>query len=221
MKFLTLALLFLCIIAQAKSPETRIKVAVIDTGINPSKELKPFLCTGNHYDVTHTGIEDRIGHGTTVVRLIAERINPKKTCILVLKYYKEDDGNLNRELEALKIILTEPNIKFVNFSSGGDNPDRREQELIKGLIDKQIYFVTAAGNSGLELKKNPCYYYPACYGYEFNSMFFKVVGNGSKPTERYRSSNYGPVVTDWRDGATDKGSGTSFSTAIKTGELAK
>jgi subtilisin family serine protease len=201
--------------------ETRTKVAVIDTGIKVNKETKRYLCNGNHYDLTGEGIEDKYGHGTNVAGIIAKRINPQKTCILVIKYYGSTTYPFLTIPKAFRIAVKE-NAKYVNFSAGGPAELNAEKQAIQKLIKNQQHVLVAAGNSSFELTKRDCNYYPACYN--FNSEYFRVVGNG-KDGKPHQLSNYGEKVTDWRNGKDVEGfgikmSGSSQSTAILTGEMA-
>lgn len=205
--------------------ETRVKVAVIDTGIKNLPEIKPFLCNSTHYDVTNTGIEDTHGHGTNIAGIIAKRIDPTKTCILIIKYFFDNTSpfNLENELNALRILLKEENVGFANFSSGGPAKMDKERELIREILKKGIYFITAAGNNNADLSNGNCFYYPACYN--FLSTFFRVVGNGKNPEHKNPMTNYGMPITDWEDGIKQTGfgitmSGTSQAAAMVTGNLA-
>lgn len=208
---------------QFLNEETRIKIAVIDTGINIKPEMRRFLCNGEHYDFTGTGIEDNNGHGTNIAGIIANRINPETHCILVMKWL--DNGltfGWNSELNALR-KASEEHVKFVNYSASGESKNAEEYIEIKRLIKEKIYFITAAGNHGQNLSKK-CNAYPACYG--FVSPYFRVVGNGPNEKERHYTSNYGLIVTDWRNGLNQEGfgvilSGTSQATAKVTSELAQ
>lgn len=219
--------------------ETRDKIAIIDSGIIINEETVKYMCRGPHYDLTYKGLTDIIEHGTNIAGIIAKKIDVEKQCLLIIKYhlsYEEErgfKGNLDREVEALKIALHEK-VRIVNFSSGGTELEVREQEMIRKLLDKNIYFITAAGNEGSDLDAH-CDYYPACYN--FKSPYFKIVGNGYyqdmtfngqpiKALINLNNSNVGGLITDWRIGKDIEGfgiklSGTSQSTAIKTSEIVK
>lgn len=234
MKLIALILL-LCSISQAEyyyaksytlnePTDNRTKIVVIDTGIQNREDIKPYLCTGKHYDLTDTGIEDKHGHGTNIAGIIAKKMNPLTQCLLIIKYFSTDKADtFQREIEALKLVLTIPNVKFVNFSSGGQGGKYEERMAIQNIVEKGIYFVTAAGNDSQNLGLDGyCNYYPACYN--FLSKFFRVVGNGTSQNKKAASSNYGGPVTDWRNGMNVDGfgikmSGTSQSCAVMTSYL--
>jgi hypothetical protein len=207
--------------------EKRIKIAVIDTGIVFNEQTKPYLCNGDHYDLTGTGLEDTQEHGTNVAGIIAEKINPKTHCLLIIKFHHPGQNTFSQSLQGFKIAIKE-NVKYINYSSSGPVESKRsrdkERSIIQTALDRKIYVVTSAGNDDMELSSRACVIFPACY--QFNSPFFRVVGNGWSNETRHESSNYGTMVTDWRRGVRIKGlfgvkaTGTSQSAAILTSELA-
>jgi hypothetical protein len=196
--------------------ENRIKIAVIDTGIDfDNREIRPYLCSIGHRDFTKEGLKDNIGHGSNVSEIISRNLDPNKYCILILKYHTfETWGNLKREVEAFKYSI-EQNVKYINLSSGGRDKDQKELEVIKQATDKGIKVIVAAGNDSCDLSKN-CNFFPACYSLNNN---FYVIGNcGSK------TSNFNGPVKQCEDGnnvcaAGFCMSGTSQATAIFTNKL--
>lgn len=200
----------------------RQKIAVIDTGIEITEKTKPYLCLDNYYDLTNTGIADKNGHGTNIAGIIAKHIDPKKSCLLIIKYYTEDSKSVELAIKGFE-IAKEQKVAIINFSSGGFGKYENEQKAIQKALENRINIVVAAGNYNKNLRKG-CDYYPPCYN--FNSKYFHVVGNGNSEQTRDQSSNYGKMVTDWRDGVNIEGfgiymTGTSQSTAVYSGELGR
>lgn len=207
--------------------ETRTKIAIIDTGIDLNKAA-PFLCNGVHYDLTKEGIGDTFNHGTNIAGIIAKKMDVNKQCLLIVKYYSNITPGLNflRTLIAYKLLLKE-NVSFINYSTSGWGSNiledmHQEKLLLQEIVNNKIYFTTAAGNNETELSKSNCNYFPACYN--FNTKYFRVVGNGKSQKERQSMSNYGEIVTDWKNGKNVEGfgisqTGTSQSTAVLTSEL--
>lgn len=224
--------------------ETRQKVMVIDTGIIVTPQIKPYLCTTGHksYIYGQNPLTDLHGHGTNVAGLIALGMNPKKQCLLIVKFWDANMGNTNG-MELVRAALRYAiKIKpaFINMSLGGDQPDHLEMGYIKTLIKQGTKIAVAAGNNHQNLNIS-CNYFPACYN--INNRNFRVVGsNTSKlmPLQRrirvrgkhkpikitkvngkyfevHPYSNFGSRVTHWEDG-TEKGyrkfHGTSQATAI-------
>lgn len=206
-----------------KQTEHRRKIAIVDTGIEISEKTRKYLCYGKHYDVTGTGIEDKHGHGTNIAGIIAKQMDIDKTCLLIIKYYGTFGSHVSAEVKALQTAL-EQKASYINLSSGGEGNSLPEQQIIEKLLKQKIYVTVSSGNNNEKLEKENCNYYPACYN--FQSKYFHVVGNGKSEANKQQSSNYGPVVTDWRQGKNVEGfgvimSGSSQSTAIMTGELIK
>lgn len=218
--------LLLTLAISIASAQTR--VAVIDTGLNLSDyRFKSILCKSGHYDSTGTGIKDRNSHGTHVVGLIKKYAKDADYCIIVIKFYNYDESYAESMENLKKCYKAAIRAKadVVNLSLSGPESDPLEEDIIKN--NPKVKFITAAGNSGLDLDYFPMY--PASYGYK-NII---VVGNKNKDGTRHESSNYGKVVTDWEDGVDVESSclfskfndcrktGTSMSCAIKTGKYVK
>jgi subtilisin family serine protease len=229
MKTLSIAsvvLLASCSYGNAQPDDKFITVAVIDTGIN-SNILKQGhskgVCKMGHKDFTGTGLADAHGHGTNISGLIHKYAKGKKYCQVILKFYDPravGRQNLSRMIAAIRYAV---NIKvdFINISGGGVEFSELEKEEIIRALDSDIKIVSAAGNEKCNLDV-ACKYYPAMY-----DPRIVVVGNGKAKQSRHPSSNWGTIVDFWIDGTNKKGeygsamTGTSQSTAIKTGELVR
>jgi subtilisin family serine protease len=197
MRCLTLIILFL-VSFQVFAKETRKRVVVIDTGYNKTNlsnlPINTF-CENGLKDVTGTGPQDSIGHGTNVIGLIAKNIDTKKYCIISIKWY---DTKFKITLNVLvtriraAIKLAEQQQPFlINLSSSGSNYDSIEQMVINRLSFKGVKIVVSAGNDGADLSKG-CSVYPACYN--ANKINFYVVGSVDRYNNFLITSNrFGPV----------------------------
>lgn len=190
-----------------------IKVAVIDTGIDPEYIKYTPLCETGHRDFSGEGLNDLHGHGTNVIGLIVNNANSKNYCIIVIKAYAMRFFQKHYLTEALEYAHS-LNVHIINFSSGGIDPLPKERRIIMKLLDEKVAMFVAAGNNKSNLNVN-CNYYPACY----DSRLF-VIGS-SRAT-----SNYGDIVDAVFDGDNQEAfgrklSGTSMATAIATGKLLK
>ena len=176
--------LFLFCLPSYAEEDNRIKVALLDTGINVSRRLSPYMCSTGHKDFTGTNLNDSHGHGTQLAKIISRRINPKTTCIVNIKILKS--GNYEESLapQALTYALSNlNNLKFVNLSFSGPNPIKQEYKAIKIALKENIKVVVAAGNDKKNLNKE-CSVWPACF--KFANPGFYVAGS--------RRSNYGSFV---------------------------
>jgi subtilisin family serine protease len=199
--------------------ETRARIAILDTGLNVTPEIEPYLCRDGHAAFVSRDLSDPIGHGTAVAEIIAERINPARACITIIKWYDpgvpfHPDHVLRSYRHALKI-----GARVVNLSAGGAYASDEEYAAIKAILEAGIEFVVAAGNSSQDFNK-ACTEYPACYNFsQFKN--FTVVG-ALHDDEIARYSNYGGIIKKYRSGDYPKAgmSGTSFAAPIVAGEIA-
>jgi hypothetical protein len=201
-------LVFLCFFNNLAN--AKLKVAVIDTGLDLKYSFKANLCNSGHKDFTGEGFNDSNGHGTNIVGLIVDTAKTNNYCIILLKAYSNKKAYIT---EALQYAYT-LNVNIINLSGGGVEPLKEERNIVLKLLDKNITIVTAAGNEKMDLDEQ-CSYYPACY-----DKRIYVIGNYSS------YSNYGTIVDAKYNGNLKTGfgktlSGTSQSTAIFTGNLLK
>lgn len=222
MKFLIFVSLFLVGLAQASVPveETRIKIAVIDTGVDVmTKDLRPFLCARGHksfVDKEPLKDEQFKKHGTNIAGLIAQNLDSTKQCLLILRFFKDSKASV---IPAIRYAI-EQKVAFINMSLGGEGSDEREKAAIEEALKKGIKVAVAAGNDGKDLNQE-CTYFPACYN--FPSPLFHIVGSNTKNAEEKDYSNHGEMVKFLENGTkvgTPENTGTSQSTAIHMGKWA-
>ena len=206
-KLLVLPLVFVSLFASAE--ETRIKIAVVDTGIKYSDQAsggldRKWVC--EEHDLTGEGIFDFHGHGTNVAGLVIKNLDPNKYCLSIYKWFStaqskryvmgraivrlEEEERVNKSNETnmtkAEIMAANSDAKFVNVSGGGRGSNTDEQTYINKAVKRgQVWFV-AAGNEKTDLKKD-CDYYPACY--HNNQPNFFVVSN-YRSGERQVAANY-------------------------------
>lgn len=209
------------------------KVVVIDTGLNKHKFIPGTngMCRTGHKDITNTGIDDEVGHGTNISGIIHETAKDYDYCQVVIKYYtngltgKQETLNLVSALEHADSL----NIDIVNISAGGPSFNQQEYNIIKKLLDKGVTIIAAAGNDGHMLNQRYCDLQSRCGIYNFYPASYDkriiVVGNKYANGDIFPQSNYGELVDVWRVGVSLSGvfgsigqTGTSQSTASFTGE---
>lgn len=200
-----------------------VRVAVIDTGLNPNDVLvNKHLCKQMPYkDLTETSINDEITHGSLVLKLIRQNAADGNYCFHVIKYHDHlSTHKLNgqRFLQALELVnRLKPDV--VNISSGGPNYEGQEYNIIKN--NPKTVFVSAAGNDNENLNESVTKYYPASYALYPEIKNVVVVGALDEMGKKLHSSNWGDVVSFWKLGEYKEGSGTSFAAPVYTGELIK
>lgn len=206
MVFLLKVLLFAGLV---HAKETRIKIAVIDTGIKVDEELKPFMCESGHKSFCNKNICDIDGHGTMIAKLIVDGLDSKKYCLLNLKWNKGDATGSSPSIYYLKALIQAAieNVSYVNLSLSGATFFDEEYRLIKLMLHNNTTVVVAAGNDKKDLSKD-CSAYPACLPIKHRN--FRVVSN-TYLGNPICSSNYGGPTTDTEIGMYGAHCGTSFS----------
>lgn len=153
------------------------------------------MCRNGVINYTLGQTEDNHGHGSNIVGIISKGINPKTHCIVSIKFYKNEDSiieNTNSYYKALEYIDSDPQIKYLNLSLGGNAYESREKSYLFGFLKKGMTLTVASGNDGINLDTHGGYY-PACYKKEYPGENFHVV-------RAYLGSNYGSIVTDKASG---------------------
>jgi len=216
MKFITLFLLsFVCF-----AEESRDKIIVLDSGIGLDQLKENYICSDGAYStIPILSVFDTNGHGTNVIGLIAEKINPKTHCIVSIKVWDESSPNNVKHYVKGLMLAQILRAKFINISLSGDTSFVTEWYEIKKLLRKGVIFAVAAGNGSVNLDKE-CSAFPACYKKIIPQSYqkqFNVVG-----ALDVVESNYGIIVTAYIKGykkGTPERTGTSQSTARFMGML--
>jgi len=200
--------------------ETRTKVALLDTGVNPNG-IEKFICKNPILDLTNTNHHDSLGHGTHLANLISAYMNHKKQCILIIKVTSNGKGSISNYGKGIERAI-ELNSYIINISAGGPTFSLWEKDLLIKALNHGIIVNVSAGNESKDFSKTSCNYYPACYA--LTNPNFYVVGSLCRDKKiAYFSNRNGPVDL-YEPGCNIKVSnsilsGTSVSTAIWTGKL--
>lgn len=216
--------------AQSLAGTNKVKVAVIDTGIDASHpELKNKLITNvNVMNSLKKGLPD--SHGTHVAGIIAAEkgngiggygIAPNSDIVSIdvfnRSFFTSDYTIAEGILEAIR-----QDVDVMNMSLGSYYPSPIIKDAVQKAIDKGIVIVAAAGNDGVNLAS-----YPASYEGVIS------VGATDENNELAFFSTYGPAVDVVAPGHkvyapvydVDKGSsfvemsGTSMATPVVTGAV--
>jgi subtilisin family serine protease len=221
----------------------KIKVAIIDTGIDQLMMNSSSLCETGHKDFTGAGLADHHGHGTHISGIVdqySKNFIPEPTssnkdnleliasnyCQIIIKFFDSPSyktNALNNTIMAFRWAINQ-NVDIINYSGGGTTFSKEERDIVVEALNKGIKVVAAAGNEKSNIDKIK--YFPAMY----DKRIF-IVGNLVDNYSRSiaASSNYGKSVNSWEVGANvfsrlpNKAwgfmSGTSQATAVKTGKL--
>jgi len=202
--------------ANAYYNDSRVKIAVIDSGLNVSPELKPYLCASGHTSlVDGNPMKDSTTtqHGTNVVGLITKGLDSSKYCVIIIKFYSPTYQGSNKQDKIADSVAHALIYKarYINISATGKGYLGYEARALKVALASGATIAVAAGNEHLDLNKK-CNTYPACYAALLNSKRFHVVGSYSG-----EFSNQGFIVTHKENGVfvgIPPLTGTSQSTAV-------
>jgi len=198
----------------------KIIIAVPDTGYTAALVPNLSICSNGLIDLTGTGMQDDIGHGTNILNIIAHELKDVDYCVYVYKIYnKHKDNSAFYSMLAYMYMSYLPALDIVNYSSSGKDEMYTEKLLISHLTNKNIKFVAAAGNDNRNLDIN-CAIFPACYKDVISVGALDIYG------QKAPYSNYGKIVKAWQLGDficfnNACMSGTSQATAYETTVLAK
>ncbi len=207
-----------------------IKIAVIDSGITPSSNIKQ--CPGLSEDFTGYGLNDDVGHGSAISNFIDMYAGKSDYCQVILKVFDikdlkkfpdESQGFINAQKWSIKAFQKALDLKvdIINLSAGGAGQIEEEKVLVIKLLNAGIIFVNAAGNNGINLDEN-CIFFPACYDDRIYTIGNLTLNKTPHPTSNYgeKKVKYWIIGTDvymnnafW--------TGTSFSAAIFSGVAVK
>ena len=231
-----------------------IKVAVIDSGIdaqhpqlvnqlsiNPNEPINSKDDDGNGlvddvfgYDFPNSSgdIYDSTGHGTHVSGIIAadpssgsiQGVAPKAKLLVYVLFAADGSGSVFDAIAAIRAAQNR-GAKIINASWGGPGCSRSLREEISSLAQKNILFVSAAGNEGLNIDRSPMY--PAAYNLDNQISVAALTYDGFTMGE----SNFGRKVHIIAPGVdiestvpgpvlTKKMSGTSMATPFVVGSAA-
>ena len=123
----------------------------------------------------NNNVQDNHGHGTHIAGIIAAVGSSKQnsTCkmsgvapnirLMILKYYDKNDSynNIQNTVKSIEYAV-QNGASIVNYSGGGPGENEDEKIAIAKANDKNILFVSAAGNESSEIQNQS--YYPASYG---------------------------------------------------------
>jgi hypothetical protein len=174
--FVALVIIFLL---SSKEPVKR-RILIIDSGVNPYPELKPFLCNDGHKSFLigdqSNPLDDRMGHGTMIAKVISEYIDPNSNCLVIYRSFAKKGGAITTRAYMYGLIEAN-NHKYeaIVIAMEDEGYYNDEIKLFKELSQKSRIFI-AAGNHTKDLDKK-CDVYPACLAAQINSKNFRVVGD--------------------------------------------
>ncbi|MFJ2898680.1 S8 family serine peptidase [Streptomyces sp. NPDC087218] len=213
-----------------------VKVAVIDSGVNPSTQslkgqvLKGFDATGAKGDE----YDDYDGHGTTMAELIAgtgkggglqglapgAKIIPFR--VTDTEFQNSHSVNANDAEDAIR-AAADSDARIISISTGSDFPGRGEREAVKYAQGKGKLLFAAVGNDAQEGNKEQ---YPAAYPQVVGVASADREGKVAEYSQNGRIVDIaapGNGIPHWCDETFQSycdGDGTSAATAIASASAA-
>ena len=205
-----------------KDYESRKRVVVIDSGLQPQYLVDKYMCR----DISQISLEEdkRVNntHGTSVISIIKENMDIEKYCITSVRMRVTSGGGVIEVKDLVLKALDLRNLYAVNMSYIMREYNHQDYLKIQNAVSLGVRFSVAAGNEKIDLDK-ACVFYPACYGKLLDKEYlksrrslFKVIGAKAGYT------NYGSVVDIYLNGGymgTPSMRGTSSATAEYTNML--
>ncbi len=168
-----------------------VKVAVIDSGVNPNGNdgFGTRLIQGRDFVKTGNRSKDDNGHGTHVAGTLAQETNngngvsgvaPGATILAIKAFNKFGASPADSVVDSVRWAM-ERNVQVINMSFGGSPFNETLQTAINEALDQEIVLVAAAGNGGI-----PEISFPAAYD--------GVISVGAVQFDKKRASysNHGP-----------------------------
>jgi hypothetical protein len=162
------------------APASRIVVAVVDTGVTPTKQLTGHLVPGWNFLDNNTNTADLNGHGTEIASIVASACG---RCLIEPVRVSSGMGGAQLAIQGIA-WATAHGAAVINLSLTvpADNPAL--SQAIETAVSQGVTVVVAAGNSGLPVG------YPAATAPSAIS-----VASVDPAGKLYSWSNYGPWVT--------------------------
>jgi membrane-anchored mycosin MYCP len=207
-----------------------VTVAVVDSGVDYSPQLTGRVTA---VDVTHTGYQDCVGHGTAVAAIIGatnmqargvpfEGVAPRAK-ILSVKVNNQPTGSPSALAQGI-IDAATLHAQVINVSVQARNTLQLSQ-AVRFALSKGAVIVAAGGNDGPGTGTGP--FYPASYPYPGVLSVGAVESDGSLAPFSDLGSHVGVtapgvgITSAWPGGfANGSLDGTSFATAFVSGVAA-
>ena len=205
---------------------TKIKIAIIDTGFSTKSISEQYILEGKNYLDPQASTQDTYGHGTAVASIILDMTSDVLLIPLVNSAY--EDGKLIQVdnetfAQMIKDAVDEYDCDIINISAGLVLDKNCIKEACDYAYQNNVLIVDSAGNDYLINKEVK--YYPASYDTVLSVGSLDSKGEISEFSQRgdwvdlYVPGEDIPIKT--LSGNTRISSGTSFSTAKVSAQAAR
>jgi subtilisin family serine protease len=144
-------------------PTGKVRIAVVDTGINKSHTdfANTTFEAGYNYVMSSNDTTDKYGHGTLVTGVIASGVNdgsgmagiaPNATIVPLVAMTKDDSGDQvgtsSTLIQAIVAAVDDYNCKIITCSLGTEGDSSYINKAVAYAIKKGAIVIAAAGNDG-------------------------------------------------------------------------
>lgn len=217
MKFILSTLILLGFSSAFQSISHKRKILIMDSGLNLSIKLKPYLCESGHKSFLEgkrsNPFEDETGHGTLISTIISEGIDPSKHCIVIYRTFAKEGGLVSTQAYATGLIEAKKHkYDAIVIAMEDEGYYLEEVKLFKELTKHARIFVAAGnGRKNLDLK---CNVYPACLADQIKSENFRVVGDLN------HEFNSGSLINEREESRYNRHSFDTHGTSVSTAHAA-
>ncbi|KAK7993442.1 peptidase family M3 [Apiospora arundinis] len=194
----------------------RIKVAIIDTGINPDHQLSRAIKKYKDFTGGSKMMADNTGHGTDAVKLVYEMCSDTVEVYVARVWEREkDDCNSQHVMDLMKEAVHwahhDCHADIISIASGFEEEHQELKQAIKDAVAKNVLVFAAAGNYG-NMRKSP---FPG----RMSDQVFCIPSTppGLKNCNRFAILGENIKLTPFDEPV----SGTSYSTSIAAGLAAR
>ena len=160
----------------------RVVVAIVDTGVSPTKQLAPHLLPGWDFVDNDANATDQNGHGSEIASIVTTRC-PNCSILPVRVIGGSGMGSADMAVEGIKwAVVHGAQVINLSMTTTSDNPEL--SAAIQAAVLAGVTTVVAAGNSGQPVG------YPGA-----TTPGAITVGSVDASGNRYAWSNYGPWVS--------------------------
>ena len=221
----------------SSNPLNRVKIGIIDTGVNSDKNpdlFAPFLADRDNFIPNHSGADPTNGHGTKVGGIIAGMLTSSN---IQASLYDLEAFDANGQADLFSIIKAieyciENHINIINISAGyipnvKDSYTHILYNTLQSASKKGIILIVSAGNNSMDLEQQN--YFPSSFEGIKNLIsvastdcngdlsHFSNYGSNSIDLAAPGEEIYAPNI----DGNYSYVSGSSFAAPIVTGIVAQ
>lgn len=215
-------------ISDIKVDVSKVKIAVLDTGIDKRHPHFQLTNLSGASLVPEPWYSDDVGHGTHVAGILASSrygLVPLAH-LFIVRYITKKTNVVDSVIDGIRAAILN-DVQVINFSGGGPAFSQEEKDVIIQARNKNITIVTVAGNEGANIDDPERSYYPASYATD--NMI--VVSAMNENAELTKTSSYGKrlshiaapgymVESSHLNGTIKKMSGTSMAAPYVTAAVA-